>query len=129
MCSSSILPSAALNLSLDGAVWFKVGDALLLDRLRCALLAQIDASGSITRAAKALGTSYKSAWLAIDAMNAAAGQAVVARITGGRGGGGTQLTATGRELVERFRIADREHQHFIARIGACAGASSADSTD
>src|SRR5690349_25039450 len=43
------------------------------------------------------------AWDAIAAMNALAGEALVERSVGGRGGGSTRLTARGRLLVDRFR--------------------------
>lgn len=83
---------------------------------RIALLAQIAESGSITQAARALGISYKAAWDAIDAMNNLASEPLVVRLTGGKGGGGTRLTARGQQLVENFRTIEREHQRFMAAL-------------
>ena len=52
--------------------------------------------GSITQAAKAVGISYKTAWDAVDVMNNLSGDVLVESATGGKGGGGTQLTAAGK---------------------------------
>ncbi|MFP4834589.1 winged helix-turn-helix domain-containing protein, partial [Paraburkholderia sp. BR10879] len=82
---------------------------------RIALLEAIHATGSITGAAKAVGMSYKGAWDAVDVMNNLAGEALVVRATGGKGGGGTTLTPRALRLVETFRAIEREHQRFIER--------------
>src|SRR5690606_13433594 len=70
-----------------------------------------------TRAAKAVGMSYKAAWDAIDTMNNLAGEALVERLTGGKGGGGTRLTRRGEQLVENFRLIEREHRRFVDLLG------------
>lgn len=67
---------------------------------RIALLEQIAAQGSITRAAKAAGMSYKAAWDAIDELNNLADQPLVARSVGGKGGGGARLTSAGERLLQ-----------------------------
>ena len=51
---------------------------------RIALLAQIAELGSITRAAKAVGISYKGAWDAIDELNNLAERPLVERSVGGK---------------------------------------------
>ena len=66
---------------------------------RLALLEQIAEQGSITRAAKAAGLSYKAAWDAIDTMNQRANQPVVERSIGGKGGGATKITDFGQRLI------------------------------
>ena len=83
-----------------------------------ALLASIDASGSITAAAKAAGLSYKAAWDAIDSMNNLAGKAVVETAVGGRGGGGARLTAHGKDLLAIYRIVEEENERFVAGINS-----------
>ena len=67
------------------------------------LLERLDTEGSITRAAKEMGLSYRRAWYLIDTMNAALGQPVTETKVGGEGGGGATLTPFGRELVTRYR--------------------------
>ncbi len=82
---------------------------------RIALLQQVAEQGSITRAAKAAGLSYKGAWDAIDELNNLAGQALVERSVGGKGGGGARLTATGERLVALYlRLEQLQSQLFQA---------------
>jgi molybdate transport system regulatory protein len=101
------------RLELKGAVWITVGDRNLGGRGRMGLLRAIAEQGSITQAARAFGMSYKAAWDAIDTMNTLAGEPLVARSTGGRGGGSTRLTARGEKLVERFGQIDAAHERFL----------------
>ena len=88
------------RLSVGGSIWLTVGGESFGGKARIELLRAIAEKGSITHAAKAVGISYKSAWDAIDTMNTLAGEPLVARSTGGKGGGSTQLTARGRRLVD-----------------------------
>ncbi|MEK9752105.1 MAG: LysR family transcriptional regulator [Rhodospirillaceae bacterium] len=69
------------------------------------LLERLQAEGSITRAAKKMGLSYRRAWYLIDTLNAALGRPVTETKVGGEGGGGAELTPFGRELVKRYRKA------------------------
>ena len=85
---------------------------------RIALLAHVAECGSITHAAKAMKMSYKAAWDAIDTMNNLAGEPLVERVTGGKGGGGTVLTRRGTQLVENFRVIEREHRRFVGQLSA-----------
>ncbi|MBT8769247.1 TOBE domain-containing protein [Metapseudomonas boanensis] len=70
---------------------------------RVALLEQIAVQGSITRAAKAAGLSYKAAWDAIDELNNLAGRPLVERTVGGKGGGGARLSAEGERLLALYK--------------------------
>src|ERR1700741_2577717 len=103
---------------LHGSVWMTVGDENFGGHGRVALLAAIADCGSITQAAKAVGISYKGAWDAIDAMNNLAGEPLVERLTGGKGGGGTRLTRRGAQLVENFRKIDAAHSQFVAHLSS-----------
>jgi molybdate transport system regulatory protein len=105
-------------IEVGGSVWLRSGDATLGGATRIALLAAIQQTGSITGAAKAVGMSYKAAWDAIDTMNNLAGTALVVRAAGGKGGGGTTLTAKGLRLIDTYRAIEREHQAFLERAGA-----------
>lgn len=70
---------------------------------RIALLQHIAEQGSITRAAKAAGISYKGAWDAIDELNNLAATPLVERSTGGRGGGGARLSAEGQRVLRLYQ--------------------------
>jgi len=105
------------RIELGGSVWMTVGGESLGGSGRVQLLALVGEQGSITHAAKAMKMSYKAAWDAIDTMNNLAGEPLVERVAGGKGGGGTRLTPRGRQLVENFRRIEAEHQRFIAQLG------------
>ena len=103
-------------LELDGSIWFRSGAQTWGGKDRIDLLAQIDATGSITNAARAVGMSYKGAWDAIDAMNNLAGEPLVIRAAGGKGGGGTRLTDRARGLIATFRALEAEHRKFMENL-------------
>ncbi|WP_242538934.1 TOBE domain-containing protein [Trinickia acidisoli] len=115
---SSAGGSPAAPLELGGSVWLRAGRETLGGAARIALLAAIRETGSITAAAKAVGISYKAAWDAVDAMNNLAGEALVTRSVGGKGGGGTTLTPRAHRLIETFHAVEREHRRFIERASA-----------
>jgi molybdate transport system regulatory protein len=102
--------SVAATLSLRRA------DKAYLGGDRIGLLEAIDRFGSITRAAREVGVSYKTAWDAVDAMNNAAEKPLVERAAGGLGGGGTVLTDEGKETIRLYRVLQDEHQEFIKRL-------------
>ena len=66
------------------------------------LLKAIDASGSISAAARSLGMSYRRAWLLVDTMNQSFKSPVVETLTGGQKGGGARVTDTGHEVLRRY---------------------------
>jgi molybdate transport system regulatory protein len=103
---------------VGGGLWFERRQRRFLGERRIALLEQIDALGSITRAAKAVGLSYKGAWDAVDAVNNLAEAPVVRGTVGGKGGGGSELTDHGRDLVRLYRQLEAGHRRVLARIEA-----------
>lgn len=70
---------------------------------RIALLQHIAEQGSITRAAKSAGMSYKAAWDAIDELNNLAAAPLVERSVGGRGGGGAKLSEEGLRVLRLYQ--------------------------
>jgi molybdate transport system regulatory protein len=105
-------------MEVQGNVWLTVGGEKLGGAGRLALLAAIAEHGSITAAAKAVKMSYKGAWDAIEAMNNLAGEPLLERAAGGKGGGGTRLTRRGAQLVENFRKIDEAHRQFVAHLSS-----------
>lgn len=80
---------------------------------RIALLAHIAEQGSITRAAKAAGLSYKGAWDAIDELNNLAPRPLVQRSVGGRGGGGARLSEDGERLLRLYQRLQALHAQVL----------------
>ena len=70
---------------------------------RIALLQHIAEQGSITRAAKSAGLSYKAAWDAIDELNNLAQKPLVERSIGGKGGGGAKLSSEGQRVLRLYQ--------------------------
>ena len=108
------------SIALRGSVWMTVGGENFGGPGRVALLASVAECGSITQAAKAIKMSYKAAWDAIDTMNNLAGEPLVERLTGGKGGGGTRLTRRGEQLVSNFRLIELEHRRFVDQLSSQA---------
>jgi molybdate transport system regulatory protein len=75
---------------------------------KIALLEAIARSGSLSQAARNLGMSYRRAWLLIDSLNGMFSRTVANSTTGGRGGGGMQLTPFGESLIKTYRKLERD---------------------
>jgi molybdate transport system regulatory protein len=84
---------------------------------RITLLEAIDTQGSISAAARQLGMSYRSAWDAVAEMNNMWDAPLVEKTPGGAHGGGTRLTAQGRELIAGFSLLQQEYQRFTEGLG------------
>jgi molybdate transport system regulatory protein len=67
------------------------------------LLEAIRDTGSISQGGRALGMSYRRAWLLVDDLNHCFRQPVIDTRPGGSHGGGVTLTAFGRELIRDYR--------------------------
>ena len=99
---------------------------------RIDILRRIADVGSISEAARSAGMSYKSAWQAVETLTNLAGTPIVEKVVGGANGGGTQLTATGRlildlsdelararrQVLEKYNAADATAPGLLARATA-----------
>jgi len=110
------MASDTLNLTVDAELWLNLDGQNLAGGRRFALLAEVARAGSITQAAKVVGLSYKGAWDAIEHMSTLAGEPLVERMVGGKGGGSTHLTLRGEQLVCNFALIQQEHTRFIERL-------------
>jgi len=88
---------------LRAKVWLEKDDVPVLGDGRAELLEIIDEEGSIRKAAEKLGMSYRHAWGIIKKINRAWGEEVVHSARGGKEGGKTELTASGRALLKEYR--------------------------
>lgn len=93
------VPSLSLRINLDPDGRLGPGKVELLE--------QIAAFGSISAAARRMAMSYKHAWDLVEDMNRVFGKPLVAAQSGGRKGGGAQLTPAGLAVVGRFRAIER----------------------
>ncbi len=70
---------------------------------KIALLEAVQATGSISDAARAMKMSYRRAWLLVSSVNAAFDEPATVAVTGGKGGGGARVTAFGCRLRSTVR--------------------------
>jgi molybdate transport system regulatory protein len=98
-----------LTLRLDFANGGQIGPG------KIRLLEEIDRLGSISAGGRALGMSYRRAWILVDEVNRIFTQPAVTTQSGGSGGGGAALTDWGRALVALYRGVEAG-----ARTGAAA---------
>ena len=105
---------------IDALLALRSNGRLLVGRDRIGLLEAVIKHGSITKAAKAAGFSYKTAWEAVNAINNLLPTPAFVTKTGGRAGGGAEVTEEGRRLIATFhRLEDRlaRISQLIAREG------------
>ena len=105
-----------MNNSIDGRLWLRKSEHSFLGKGRIELLEQIERTGSISKAAKAMKMAYKAAWDSLDAMNNLAEEALVDKSTGGKGGGGTRLTPYAKRLIDTYKVIHEEHERFLKNL-------------
>tara|TARA_B100000315_G_scaffold150307_1_gene139002 strand:- start:10779 stop:11201 length:423 start_codon:yes stop_codon:yes gene_type:complete len=88
--------------SINGRIWISEKEETFLGYGRVVLLERIKDYGSITKAAKSMGMSYRNAWELVASMNKLSEKPLVDRFTGGKGGGGTILTKHGEKAITLF---------------------------
>ena len=95
-----------------GPLWLKVqiacGDALALGPGKADLMEAIAAQGSISAAARALGMSYRRAWMLVDEMNRCFDPPLVETLRGGGAERGARITETGVAVLAAYREMERE---------------------
>ena len=81
---------------------------------KIALLEAIGRCGSISAAAREMDMSYRRAWLLVEAMNQSFRAPLVMTATGGRRGGGAEITPLAREVLRRYQTMARKAQIAVA---------------
>jgi molybdate transport repressor ModE-like protein len=84
-----------------------------LDARFFALLRAVQDTGSLQKAARAAGYSYKGAWLLLESAGNLARSPLVERATGGRGGGGSVLTPAALQLLAAWQQLQIRHAGFL----------------
>ena len=84
-----------------------IGRDMAISPGKADLLEAIAESGSIAAAGRSMGMSYKRAWYLLDTMNRCFREPLVLVRKGGRHHGGTELTATGKQVLTLFRAIEK----------------------
>lgn len=82
---------------------------------KVALLESVLETGSISASARRLGMSYRRAWLLLDGLNKSFREPLTAASVGGRGGGGVEVTALGRQVIAEYRGLEADIGKLAAR--------------
>ena len=77
------------------------------------LLEKIERSGSISKAARELGLSYRRAWTLVDTMNKSFKSYLVQGSAGGGKGGGSLLTPLGKKITTSYRAMEKKAEDAI----------------
>jgi molybdate transport system regulatory protein len=109
-------PQAHIRLDFSGTCSIGPG--------KIGLLEGIERTGSLSAAARALGMSYRRAWLLLHSTNEGFEQPVVELSVGGKDGGGTRLTEFGRQLIADYRGFESAVDELASRTFAGIGVAS-----
>jgi molybdate transport system regulatory protein len=82
-------------IDVDGEKFFGPGRAELLEL--------ISETGSIAKAAKSMGMSYKKAWDMVNEMNTRGNKPYVVSHAGGEKGGGAEVTEAGNKMLAAYK--------------------------
>ncbi len=102
-----------MTLKISGKIWIDKDSKHFLGSGRIQLLESIEKFGSITKAAKAMQISYKTAWDYINEMNSISGEPLIITAIGGKSGGGAKITTRGKELIRFFRNMEKHLRIFL----------------
>ena len=93
---------AKVNKQFRFRLWVDINDQKFFGPGRAELLQLIDETGSISKAAKSMGMSYKKAWGMITEMNERGKSPYVIAKPGGEKGGGAEVTPAGKVVIKAY---------------------------
>jgi molybdate transport system regulatory protein len=122
MASARTKTSEAPPISARTKLWLEAspggasrGGEHVLGRGLAALLAGVEATGSLTKAAAGAGMSYRYAWHLVHQAEEHLGQPMLVARSGGKRGGGSVLAPVGRRLLTVFETLNADVAAFAAR--------------
>ncbi|WEU40796.1 MAG: molybdenum-dependent transcriptional regulator [Candidatus Odinarchaeum yellowstonii] len=91
------------KLKVNFKLWLEKNDEPVIGKGGIKLLEEINKTGSLQSAIKKLGVSYRYAWGYLKKIEEAVGEPLIKSYKGGfKGGGRTELTAKGLEIIRLF---------------------------
>lgn len=114
---SSILKKK-FSYKVTGSLWIECEGERFFGPGRMELLQKIDETGSINKAARLMGMSYKKAWEMINALNTQADAPLVITQTGGEKGGGSVITEQARQLMSYHQFLRQRFMDFLEKESA-----------
>jgi len=104
---------ASNEYKVNGRVWIDSGKGPFLGFGRVELLKKLKEYGSISKSAKSMNMAYRQAWHLIESMNEKAVKPLVITFTGGKGGGGAEVTEEGERMICEFEMLNRAFMEFM----------------
>lgn len=102
-------------MKIRARIWFEDEEGRsLIGSGSARLLSEIDATGSLRKAARKAGMSYRYAFKRVDLMNERLG-GVVKMHRGGVDKGGAELTPLGKEVLEMYKEIQAEVEKVVVR--------------
>jgi len=98
---------------IKSRIWITTDDGTFLGDGRITLLKEIGEHGSISKAAKAMKMSYKKAWELVNSMNNQSKEILVHPKTGGKNGGGSELSEAGKRAIKLFNEINHGNRDFL----------------
>lgn len=99
-------------------LWLENDSRFILGVGRAELLRHVKETGSLMKAAKAMGMSYSHAWSEVRDISEALGTPVIETVRGGRTGGSSRLTEHGISILEKFeKEKEMLDRHLAKRNG------------
>ena len=100
---------------VTGSLWIECEGERFFGPGRVELLQGIEETGSINKAAKKMGMSYKKAWEMINALNNQTVRPFVITQTGGDKGGGSTITAEAKQLIAYHQQLRKRFLSFLEK--------------
>lgn len=98
---------------IKSRIWIEGEEGVFLGEGRIKILKAITTEGSLSKAAKKLGISYKKVWNLVDSINKNAAKPIIITNTGGTGGGGTTITEYGLDMITAFEKINKNCWDFL----------------
>jgi molybdate transport system regulatory protein len=105
----------SLSLKVNGSLWLECRGKKYFGPGPMELLERIESTGSINKAAKQMGMSYKKAWEIINRLNKNANQPLVETQTGGKRGGGSVISSKAKQLIAYHKNLRKKFQLFLEK--------------
>jgi molybdate transport system regulatory protein len=102
---------------LRARIWVETDGKPAITDAGADLLEQIAVCGSLSEAARRLHFSYRRAWMLLDAMNKRWPSPLVTTATGGKRGGGANLTELGQHVLSTYRDLQLQVEHLLDAAG------------
>jgi molybdate transport system regulatory protein len=97
---------------IKSRIWLEQDGLPVFGSFRARVLKAIRETGSINKAAGALGVSYRKVWGHLRAMEERLPQPLLVKNKGGKGGGGARLTDYAVELLNLFNHVELQIRQF-----------------